>query len=161
MSKRLQIILPDDEYQAVAQAARRQGKPVARVVRESIRRMLSEEGEIEQRIAAVLNFARSAGPTGDIDQILAEIERGRSVSQSQAAAAHTPIGLPRSHFPRFQGRTAGGNILCGGGFEVGRCLGASLFVVLVPCVGALLGRIRASPLLMSKAPEAVAPRVIQ
>ena len=48
MSKRLQIILPDDEYQAVAQAARRQGKPLARVVCEGIRRMLAEEGGIEQ-----------------------------------------------------------------------------------------------------------------
>lgn len=34
----------------------------------------------EQRIAAVLRFARFAGPTGDIDQILAEIERGRSLT---------------------------------------------------------------------------------
>jgi len=82
MSKRLQIVLPDDEYRAVAEAAHRQGKPVARIVRESLRRTLAEETEMEpdQRIAAVLRFARFSGPTGDIDQILADIERGRSLA---------------------------------------------------------------------------------
>lgn len=82
MSKRLQVILPDDEYRAVADAAQRQGKPVARIVRESLRRALAEETELEpeQRIAAVLRFARFAGPTGDIDQILSEIESGRGLA---------------------------------------------------------------------------------
>lgn len=81
MSKRLQIVLPEDEYRAVADAAQRQGKPVARIVRESLRRTLAEEMELEpeQRIAAVLRFARFAGPTGDIDQLLDEIERGRGL----------------------------------------------------------------------------------
>lgn len=82
MSKRLQVILPEDEYRAVADAAKRQGKPVARVVRESLRRTLAEESELdpERRIAAVLRFARFAGPTGDIDQLLEEIERGRRLA---------------------------------------------------------------------------------
>jgi hypothetical protein len=31
------------------------------------------ERTVEERIAAVLRFARFSGPTGDIDQILAEI----------------------------------------------------------------------------------------
>jgi len=80
MSKRLQVVLPDDEYRAVQDAAQRQGKPVARIVRDSLRRTLSEEDEIEpaDRIAAVLRFARFTGPTGEIDQILEEIERGRA-----------------------------------------------------------------------------------
>ncbi len=81
MSKRLQIILPDDEYEAVADAARRQGKPVASVVRESLRRTLAEGTEMDpaERIAAVLRFARFSGPTGEIEQILAEIEEGRGL----------------------------------------------------------------------------------
>ncbi|HEY5477485.1 MAG TPA: hypothetical protein VIK11_12315 [Tepidiformaceae bacterium] len=81
MSKRLQVLLPDDEYRAVADAAQRQGKPVARIVRESLRRTLAEETDLEpeQRIAAVLRFARFAGPTGDIAQLLDEIERGRGL----------------------------------------------------------------------------------
>lgn len=82
VSKRLQILLPEDEYRALADAAQRQGKPVARVVRESLRRALAEDTEFEpeERIAAVLRFARFAGPTGDIDQLLNEIERGRGLA---------------------------------------------------------------------------------
>ncbi|MBK6849617.1 MAG: ribbon-helix-helix protein, CopG family [Proteobacteria bacterium] len=79
MSKRLQIVVPDDEYRAVARLARRRGRPVAQIVRESLRRTVAEEDDQDpdRRIAAVLRFARFAGPSGDIDQILAEIERGR------------------------------------------------------------------------------------
>jgi hypothetical protein len=82
MSKRLQVILPDDEYRALADAAREQGKPIARVVRESLHRALAEETRTapDKRIAAVLRFARFTGPTGDIDQILGEIERGRGIA---------------------------------------------------------------------------------
>lgn len=81
MSKRLQVVMPDEEYEAVADLARREGKPVARVVRDSLRRTVAEEQHVspEERIAAVLRFARFAGPTGDIDQLLAEIERGRAL----------------------------------------------------------------------------------
>ena len=83
MSKRLQILMPDDEYRAVASAARRRGQPITQVVRDSLRRTLAEEHDTEdpeRRIAAILRFARFSGPTGDIDQILAEIERGRGLS---------------------------------------------------------------------------------
>ena len=60
MSKRLQVILPDDEYRAVAERARQRGRPISDVVRDSLRRTLIEdrETEPEQRIAAVLRFAR-------------------------------------------------------------------------------------------------------
>ncbi len=82
MSKRLQVMMPDDEYRAVADIARRQGKPVSRIVRDSLRRTVAEDLQVapEQRIAAVLRFARFAGPTGDIDQLLSEIERGRTLA---------------------------------------------------------------------------------
>ena len=74
--------MPDDEYRAIADIARRQGKPLSRIVRDSLRRTVAEEQQLapEQRIAAVLRFARFAGPTGDIDQLLAEIERGRALA---------------------------------------------------------------------------------
>lgn len=73
--------MSDEEYRAVARAARRRGKPLSQLVRESLRRTLAEEIEKppEDRIAAVLRFARFAGPTGDVDGILAEIERGRGL----------------------------------------------------------------------------------
>ena len=82
MSKRLQVILPDDEYRAVSEVAQRAGKPVAEVVRESLRRTVAEAQDMtpEERIAAVLKFARFAEPIGDIEQVLDEIERGRGLS---------------------------------------------------------------------------------
>lgn len=81
MSKRLQVIMPDDEYRAIERAARQAGKPVASIVRETLRRGLAEQAgpSPEERIAAVLRFARYAGPTGDIEEILADIERGRGL----------------------------------------------------------------------------------
>ena len=71
--------MPDDEYRALTRAARRRGKPVAQLVRESLRRTVEEKTAAtpEERIAAVLRFARFEGPTGDVDRILTEIERGR------------------------------------------------------------------------------------
>ena len=89
MSKRLQVIMPDDEYRAVAEIARRQGKPLSRIVRDSLRRTVAEEQQLapEQRIAAVLRFARFAGPTGDIDQLLGEIERGRALGDREHLSA--------------------------------------------------------------------------
>ncbi|HMO55259.1 MAG TPA: CopG family transcriptional regulator [Tepidiformaceae bacterium] len=79
MSKRLQVVLPDDEYRALTEAARRQGKPVAAVVRDSLRKALAqaETSGPEERLAAILRFARFSGPTGDIEQLLEEIARGR------------------------------------------------------------------------------------
>jgi hypothetical protein len=82
MSKRLQILIPDDEYRAVASAARRRGQPIAQVVRDSLRRTLADEEAAEdpdRRIAAFLRFARFSGPTGEIDEILRDIERGRGL----------------------------------------------------------------------------------
>lgn len=81
MSKRLQIVMPDDEYAAVVRAARSRKKPIAQLVRESLRNTLEQERDrpADERIAAVLRFARFSGPTGDIDRILAEIEAGRGI----------------------------------------------------------------------------------
>lgn len=81
MSKRLQVILTDDEYRAVARLARKRAQPVAEVVRDSLRHTVAAAAEPapEDRIAAVLRFARFAGPTGEIDELLAQIEDGRGL----------------------------------------------------------------------------------
>ena len=81
MSKRLQVVMPDDEYRAVANAARRRRKPISELVRDSLRRTVAEPEEMdpEARIAAILRFARFSGPSADIDEILADIERGRGL----------------------------------------------------------------------------------
>ena len=73
--------MPADEYEALARAARRRGQPVSQVVRDSVRKAVAEQPAVDpdRRIAAVLRFARFAGPTGDVDQLLAEIEHGRAL----------------------------------------------------------------------------------
>ena len=83
MTGRLQIIMPDHEYRAVADLAARQGTSLSHVVRDSLRRTIAGEQQStapEQRIAAVLRFARFAGPTGDVEQLLDEIDRGRALT---------------------------------------------------------------------------------
>jgi hypothetical protein len=81
MSKRLQVVIPDDEYIALECAARRRGKPLSQLVRESLRRIVEqEEVDTERRIAAVLRFARVDGPSADIEEVLADIERGRGLT---------------------------------------------------------------------------------
>lgn len=81
MSKRLQVIMPDEEYEALTRAARRRRQAVSEVVRDSLRRTVAGEPDIDpdRRIAAVLRFARFAGPTGDVEEHLAAIERGRGL----------------------------------------------------------------------------------
>lgn len=74
--------MPDDEYRAVERAAQRRGKPISQLVRESLRRAVGEQEEVdpERRIAAILRFARFDGPSADIDEMLADIERGRGLT---------------------------------------------------------------------------------
>jgi hypothetical protein len=81
MSKRLLVVITDDEYRAIVSAARHRGQPVSRFVRDSLRRSVTEEPEpdSDRRVAEVLRFARFAGPTGDIEQLLREIDQGRGV----------------------------------------------------------------------------------
>ena len=97
MSKRLQITLSDAEYRTVKVAAERQGKPVSRIVRESLQRTLAGYGEPdpEKRIAAVLSFARFSGPTGDIEQLVAEIELGHQLPPLSQQATMAPVRSTR------------------------------------------------------------------
>jgi len=64
----------------LAQAAKKRGQAVSELVRQGLRRIVSEPEEVpvDTRIARILKFARFSGPTGDMDQILDEIERGRT-----------------------------------------------------------------------------------
>ncbi len=79
MSKRLQVLLPEDEFEQLQQASKSANKTVAEWVRESIRVKLREQRpkSPEKRLALILKFASHSGPTGSIEQILAEIEAGR------------------------------------------------------------------------------------
>ena len=80
MSKRLQVVLDDKELAAIRKDARRHGMTVSEWVRQALRtaRNQSSSQEPARKLAAIRAAERHSFPTADIDQMLAEIERGYS-----------------------------------------------------------------------------------
>ena len=80
MSKklRLQVLMDEAELQALRRAARRQGVTVATYVRSAIETARGRESgrSRSEKLAVLRRAVQHEGPTGDIDQMLAEIERG-------------------------------------------------------------------------------------
>jgi hypothetical protein len=78
MSKRLQVLLDEAELRELRETARRHGVPVSEWVRRALREARRREprGNIDAKLRAVRAAASHEGPTADIDQMLAEIERG-------------------------------------------------------------------------------------
>jgi hypothetical protein len=85
MSKRLQVLLKDPEYREIRQAARARNMSVAEWVRQalSLVRRSEPSGSASKKIEAIRAAARFEYPTADIDQMLAEIERGYGVDANQ------------------------------------------------------------------------------
>ncbi|MCZ7589179.1 MAG: hypothetical protein M5U27_10075 [Gaiella sp.] len=78
MSKRLQVILSDDELREVRRAARRKRVTVSEWVRRALRAAREAESGLDtgDKLAAVRAATAHSYPSGEIEQILAEIERG-------------------------------------------------------------------------------------
>ena len=78
MRKRLQVLIEEHELQAIQRAARRDRLTVAEWVRRALRevRQLQAHASLERKLAAIHKASQYAAPTADIDQMLAEIERG-------------------------------------------------------------------------------------
>ena len=78
MSKRLQVILKDPEYREVKRAARSRQMSIAEWVRQAL--VLAHRREPMGRVGKKLEVIRAAArldyPTGEIDRVLAEIEKG-------------------------------------------------------------------------------------
>jgi hypothetical protein len=78
MSRRLQVVVSDEQYKEVAAVARRAGRTIAEWVRDVLgaaaRR--APRGGPERKLAAVRRAYRHAFPTADIDVMLADIETG-------------------------------------------------------------------------------------
>ena len=79
MSKRLQVILKDSDYQEIQRRARSRNMSVAEWVRQALdlTRRREPDGSVEKKLAAVRAAVRHNYPTGDIGQMLQEIEQGR------------------------------------------------------------------------------------
>lgn len=78
MSKRLQVLLDEPEWREVQRAARAQRTTVAEWVRQALRAARRREplGDAGRKLDVIRAAARHSYPTADIDQVLAEIERG-------------------------------------------------------------------------------------
>jgi hypothetical protein len=78
MTKRLQVLFDDDELRELQRLARKHRMTTAEWVRRSLRAARDAEGgsDVGQKLAAIRTAASHAFPTGDIDAILADIERG-------------------------------------------------------------------------------------
>ncbi len=80
VSIKLQVLLSKEEYKRIQEASHNANQTVTDWVRDSIRKKLREQILLspEQRLSKILGFAQNTGPTGDIDQLLAEIEAVRN-----------------------------------------------------------------------------------
>jgi hypothetical protein len=78
MSKRLQLLIPDDEYAMLRDAAAARQMTVSEMVRAAVREAISSQSsrDVGARIAAIRSASRHSFPAPDIDQMLGEIEAG-------------------------------------------------------------------------------------
>jgi len=78
MTKRLQVLFEDDELVELQRIARRRRMTTAEWVRRSLREARDADAgaNTSQKLATIRNAAGYGFPTGDIDTILSEIERG-------------------------------------------------------------------------------------
>ncbi len=75
MSHRLQILVPEATERRLRKAAQRERVSVGEWVRRAIDGALAEERKVPDPLD---RLASLGGPTGDIAQVLAEIEAGRT-----------------------------------------------------------------------------------
>jgi hypothetical protein len=78
MSKRLQVILDDKEMRAIRSIAKRRRMTVAEWVRQVLRSARREEpiSDPRRKLEALHAAVGHSFPSGDIQQMLAEIEQG-------------------------------------------------------------------------------------
>ncbi len=78
MTKRLQVLLDDQELAEIQKLARRRHQTTAAWVREALRvaRDTMTYPETGRKLRAVREAAALAYPAGDVDEMLREIERG-------------------------------------------------------------------------------------
>jgi ribosomal 50S subunit-associated protein YjgA (DUF615 family) len=78
MSKRLQVLLDDAELRELQEVARLEGVSVSEWVRRALRdaRRREPSGDVERKLQALRKAMRYEFPAPDIDEMLAETERG-------------------------------------------------------------------------------------
>ena len=79
MTKRLQVLMDDDELEQIQRLARRDRVTTAEWVRQRLREAQERHARpaIATKLAAIQKASTYRAPAPDIEQMLAEIERGR------------------------------------------------------------------------------------
>ena len=74
----MQVVMAEAEYLRLQQVAERRGLTLAAWVREVLRRASRQEpvADAERKLASVRAAVRHSFPSGDIDEMLREIESG-------------------------------------------------------------------------------------
>ena len=78
MTKRLQVLFDDAEYAALQAAATSRGMTMAEWVRQALTaaRREASTADVDRKLAAIRAAVRYAAPTGPIDRLVSETERG-------------------------------------------------------------------------------------
>ncbi len=78
MTKRLQVLLQDRDYKDIQRMARSKNMSIAEWVRQALEaaRRIQPGGDAGKKLDAIRAAARHDYPSGDIEQMLADIERG-------------------------------------------------------------------------------------
>ena len=78
MSKRLQILVDDDEFTAIHRVADEHGMTMSEWARQVLRqaRRSRSSGDAARKLAAIRAAGEHAFPTGDIDEMLTDIASG-------------------------------------------------------------------------------------
>ncbi len=77
MTKRLQVILDDEEFREIQRIARRHRVTVSEWVRQALRQARRDSlASVDAKLAAIATATRHQYPTADIDQMLDEIDAG-------------------------------------------------------------------------------------
>lgn len=80
MTHRLQVLLPPQEYKQFRKISREKGLSLGEWVRVTLREALQHLSPkaSNQKLQAIREASQFSFPSGDIDQILSEIEKGYS-----------------------------------------------------------------------------------
>jgi hypothetical protein len=78
MTKRLQVLFEDAEYAALQAAATSRGMTMAEWVRQALTtaRREASTADVDRKLAAIRAAVRHAAPTGPIERLVGETERG-------------------------------------------------------------------------------------
>ena len=78
MSKRLQVLLDEEEYKEIQGVARRHRVTLAEWVRQALRQARSDHpGAVDAKLRVIADASQHNFPTADIEVMLREIEAGQ------------------------------------------------------------------------------------